>query len=205
MNAELILEQGINQLGVSVEAEALLEYLALLIKWNKTYNLTAIKQPKEMVVKHLLDSLAIVPHIKGDSVIDVGTGAGLPGIPLALCYPDKSISLLDSNGKKTRFLQQVKRTLGLSNIEIIQIRSENYHPKSRFDTVVSRAFASIEQMIEWTKHLITPDGQWLAMKGKQPDNELTDLAFPQRVTPLTIPGLSDDRCLVIINNQGNKS
>lgn len=197
---ESLLQSGIEQLNLPVDCDKLVHYLNLLIKWNKTYNLTAIKQADEMVIKHLLDSLSVAKHIKGQRLLDVGTGAGLPGIPLALLFGDKHFTLLDSNGKKTRFLNQVKRELSLNNVDIVQIRCENYHPQPAFDTVISRAFASIDDMIKLTKHLLDSKGQWLAMKGKKPDAQLQQLNYNQQCIELSVPFLADERCLVVIDN-----
>lgn len=182
-------------------AEPTQHYLHLLNKWNATYNLTAIRDLNEMVSKHLLDSFAILPWLTGTRIIDVGTGAGLPGIPLAIANPEKQFTLLDSNGKKTRFLTEVKRQLDLKNIEIVQSRVENYQPEVSFDTVMSRAFSSLDQMIHWTRHLIHEQGCWLAMKGRIPADELKQLQFPYQVEEYSVSGLEGDRCVVIINNK----
>lgn len=190
--------QGINQESL---LEPLFEYLMLLDKWNKAYNLTAVRHPEAMIPRHLIDSLAIMPWLQGAQVIDVGTGPGLPGIPLAIARPDVQFVLLDSNGKKTRFLQQVKRQLDLKNIEIVQSRVENYRPSSGFDTIVSRAFSSLEQMLFWTQHLIQPNGMWLAMKGRYPEDELQAIDKPCRVEPYTYQGADGERCCVLIQNK----
>ncbi len=179
--------------------ESYAHYLYLLAKWNKTYNLSAIREPQEMVSKHLLDSLAILPWLQGRRIIDVGTGAGLPGIPLAIAQPDIHFVLLDSNGKKTRFLQEVKRQLKLDNVEIVQFRIENYRPQQGFDTVISRAFSSLQQMIQWTQHVLNQEGIWLAMKGRYPQTELAELQQPYRVEHYTVTGLEGERCCVLIN------
>ncbi|MCE3046250.1 16S rRNA (guanine(527)-N(7))-methyltransferase RsmG [Legionella sp. 16cNR16C] len=194
------LEKGLQQLGLSVSPEPLLNYLLLLQKWNKAYNLTAIRDLPAMLSKHLLDSLAISPWLQGPRLIDVGTGAGLPGIPLAIAHPHLQISLLDSNGKKIRFLQEVKRQLNLSNIEIIESRVENYKPATGFDTVISRAFSDLSQMISWTKHLLASDGIWLAMKGRYPEIELSTIDQGFKVIPYSVPGLDGERCCIIIAN-----
>ncbi len=194
------LKQGLQQLGLSVPVEPLLQYLLLLQKWNKAYNLTAIRDFPEMVRKHLLDSLAISPWLQGQRIIDVGTGAGLPGIPLAIAHPHLQFSLLDSNGKKIRFMQEVKRQLSLGNIEIIESRVENYKPAVGFDTVVSRAFSDLSQMISWTEHLIASGGIWLAMKGRHPETELNTINRSYKVIPYDVPGLDGERCCIIIAN-----
>jgi 16S rRNA (guanine527-N7)-methyltransferase len=152
-----------------------------------------------------MDSLAIRCWIKGKRLIDIGTGAGLPGIPLAIINPELEVTLLDSNGKKTRFLREVKRTLNLNNIEIVETRAENYHPPRGFDTVTSRAFSSLTQMIDWTKHLISDEGLWLAMKGVYPQSELELLAQPWRIENYQLDGIEGERCCVLIENTKESS
>ena len=195
-----LLEVGLDALGIGQAQHALLlDYLLLLNKWNQAYNLTAIRDLPDMVTRHILDSLAIVPYIHGVRVIDVGTGPGLPGIPLAITQPHLDIVLLDSNGKKTRFLNEVKRRPHLDNVQVIQSRVENYRDVLSFDTVVSRAFSDIGQMIFWTQHLLARDGIWLAMKGQYPATELLDMSFPYEVKTYEVPGLDEQRCAVIIH------
>ncbi len=194
------LHEGLRQLGLHLPTDGLLQYINLLHKWNHAYNLTAIRDPESMVIRHLLDSLAILPWVKGHRVLDVGSGAGLPGIPLALARPELHVVLLDSNGKKIRFLQEVKRVLLLENIDIVQTRVESYHQAQRFDTVTSRAFSSLEQMIHWTQHLIAVDGIWLAMKGRRPEAELAAIHHPYRVEPYRVAGIDGERCCVIVEN-----
>ena len=191
---------GVRQLGLQMPIEGLLNYLNLLHKWNHAYNLTAIRDINDMVRRHVLDSLAILPWIKKNRVLDVGSGAGLPGIPLALALPELQVVLLDSNGKKIRFLQEAKRVLSLANVEIVQSRVENYRPSHGFDTVTSRAFSNLEQMIKWTQHLIAADGIWLAMKGRYPEEELAAIHHPYRVEAYTVAGTDGDRCCVIVDN-----
>jgi len=191
---------GLEELNLDLPVEPFLEYIALLQRWNKAYNLTAVRDPLVMVSRHLLDSLAVLPWLAGSSWLDVGSGAGLPGIPLALARPDVQVTLLDSNGKKTRFLTEVKRALGLSNIEVIQSRSELYRPTHKFDTIISRAFTHISQMIDWTQHLIAPNGIWVAMKGIYPDVELSQIKLPYRVESYTVGGACDARCCVILRS-----
>lgn len=204
MNEDLKLEQrldnGLQQFGLTSICSPLVQYLLLLKKWNVAYNLTAIRDPEAMINKHLLDSLAIIPWVKGSRILDVGTGPGLPGIPLAIAQPEKQFVLLDSNGKKTRFLHEAKRQLNLKNLEIVQFRVENYHPTQGFDTVTSRAFSSLDQMIHWTQHLIAKEGIWLAMKGRYPDTELTMIHQKYRVEGYTVDGVDGERCCVIIDN-----
>jgi 16S rRNA (guanine527-N7)-methyltransferase len=203
---ELLLNEGLQQFALESISSSLANYLLLLKRWNLTYNLTAIRDLESMVSKHLLDSLAILPWLKGHRIIDVGTGPGFPGIPLALARPEINFVLLDSNGKKTRFLQEVKRQLDLKNVEIVQFRVENYHPTQGFDTVLSRAFSDLAQMIEWTQHLIADKGIWLAMKGRYPDTELNEIEQNCKVTRYTVAGIEGERCCVLIENQPkNKS
>ncbi|AUH71461.1 glucose inhibited division protein B GidB [Legionella sainthelensi] len=197
---KLLLEQGLQSFALKAISASLSDYLFLLNKWNSTYNLTAIRDVEVMVGKHILDSLAILPWLKGNRIIDVGTGAGLPGIPLALAQPEINFVLLDSNGKKTRFLNEVKRQLNLKNLEIVQNRVENYHPTKGFDTVLSRAFSSLGQMIQWTHHLIADKGIWLAMKGRFPDLELNDIKQNCTVKSYSVAGVDGERCCVIIEN-----
>lgn len=181
--------------------DALSHYLCLMRKWNDTYNLTAITDPKKMVIYHLLDSLAISPYIMGESIIDVGSGAGLPGIPLAIVFPDKQVTLLDSNSKKTRFLNQVKLELNLKRVEVVHNRAENYQPLHCFDVVVTRAFSSIHAMLLATKHLCCEDGKFLAMKGVYPAEELSALPdgfVVESVHRLNIPDLDAERHLICI-------
>lgn len=163
------LQKGIDAMGLALPASVpaqLIEYLNLLIKWNSKYNLTAIRDPGEMVVKHLLDSLAVLPFVGKGDVIDVGSGAGLPGIPLALARPDVAFVLVDSNGKKTRFLNQAKLTLKLDNVEVINQRIEDYRPGIYFDTVIARAYASTREIIDSTAHLHQTGTRILVMQGK---------------------------------------
>lgn len=197
------LEQGLQQLGLDISVYTLLDYLKILQKWNRIYNLTSIRDLPTMVTKHLLDSLAISPWLQGERLLDVGTGAGFPGIPLALAHPQLHITLLDSNGKKTRFLQEVKRILHLNNVEIVNSRAEAYTPSLPFDMILSRAFTELSQFILWTKHLLKPSsGQWLAMKGHRPEVELNALHNSYTLHFYQVPGLEEERCCIIINNLG---
>lgn len=198
------LADGIKQLNLKVDDEKqalLLRYLEQLAKWNKTYNLSGIKDPARMLTLHLLDSLSILPFIKEKSVLDVGTGAGLPGVPLAICKPEKELCLLDSNGKKTRFLFQVITELNLANIIVINKRVENYLSQKSFDIVVSRAYSSIAQFISQTRHLLGEKSKLLAMKGHYPHAELEEMPAGFKlleVHELHIPGEAGARHLLEI-------
>lgn len=202
------LASGIAALGLALDAaqqERLLAYLALLLKWNKAYNLTAVRDPLEMVTKHLLDSLALLPHLQDGRLLDVGSGAGLPGIPLAIAAPQREVTLLDANSKKTRFLLQAKGELGLYNLSVVHSRVEQYRPERLFDTVTARAFASLAELYQGTAHLLAPGGCLLAMKGEYPAQELA--ALPQgvvvrEVIAVTVPGLQAQRHLVRIASGG---
>jgi 16S rRNA (guanine527-N7)-methyltransferase len=199
------LRDGLDSLSIPLSAaqqELLLRYVKLLEKWNRSFNLTAVRTPREMVTRHLLDSLSILAHVPEGPVIDVGTGAGLPGIPLAIARPRQPFVLLDSNGKKTRFLEHVKLDLKLSNVEVVHARVEAWKPQQTFAAVTSRAFASLDAMIRGCAHLLEVDGLLLAMKGQYPVEEL-DVASGHMhllsVPELTVPGLEEDRCLVIMS------
>lgn len=178
-----------------------LDYLEILKKWNETYNLTAIRNAEDMVAMHLLDSLSIAPFIKGKNILDVGTGAGLPGIPLAILYPERRFTLLDSTGKKIRFLFQAKNQLGLENVNEIQGRVEKYQTTAPFSAITSRAFSDLGDMIEKTKHLLDKGGRFYAMKGQLPDQELSMLPKHYKVIAshqLVVPGVSSKRHLIEI-------
>lgn len=177
----------------------LVNYLALFIKWNKVYNLSAIRDPEEMFVKHLLDSLSIAPLINGERFIDVGTGGGLPGVILAICFPSKHFTLLDSAGKKTRFLVQVKQALQLTNIQVENTRVESFKPSQPYCAVISRAFASLHDFLTLCQHLILPNGRYYAMKGVEPASEIKSLASPYQldaIYTLNVPDLQANRCLL---------
>ncbi|TIH10513.1 16S rRNA (guanine(527)-N(7))-methyltransferase RsmG [Pseudomonas leptonychotis] len=200
------LREGARELGVELSAEQheqLLAYLALLIKWNKAYNLTAVRDPDEMVSRHLLDSLSVVPYVveAGDNWLDVGSGGGMPGIPLAILFPERQFTLLDSNGKKTRFLTQVKLELKLANLQVIHSRVEEFQPEQPFSGICSRAFSSLEDFSNWTRHLGDVNTQWLAMKGVHPDDELQALPADFSLTAthvLKVPGCQGQRHLLIL-------
>ncbi|QKU56999.1 16S rRNA (guanine(527)-N(7))-methyltransferase RsmG [Vibrio cholerae] len=188
------------------QREQLVGYVQLLDKWNKAYNLTSVRDPMEMLVKHILDSLVVSPHLVGERFIDVGTGPGLPGIPLAIMHPDKEFVLLDSLGKRIRFLKQVIHDLKINNVLPVQSRVEDFDPESGFDGVLSRAFASMTDMVNWCQHLPKPNGGvFLALKGVRPDDEITLLPEWCSVTDikaLQVPELEGERHLVILSRKG---
>jgi 16S rRNA (guanine527-N7)-methyltransferase len=198
------LQRGCDTLQLPLDSRQqaqLLDYLGLLARWNKAYNLTAVRDEAQMVTRHLLDSLVIAPHIRGQRLMDVGTGAGLPGIPLAILFPEREFHLLDSNGKKTRFLFQVKTALHLDNMVVHHARVESFVPTEPFDVVLSRAFASLGDMVDGCRHLLAPDGRFLAMKGAYPTDELEAVSTHcelKAVYPLAVPGLAEQRHLVEI-------
>ncbi|PSJ41187.1 16S rRNA (guanine(527)-N(7))-methyltransferase RsmG [Zobellella endophytica] len=198
------LQQLLTQAGLQVSEDQqrqLLELVGLLDKWNKAYNLTSVRDPDAMLVRHILDSLVVSPHLEGTRFIDVGTGPGLPGLPLAIINPDKQFVLLDSLGKRIRFIRMAVHHLGLTNVEAVQSRVEAYRPEQKFDGVLSRAFASLDDMLSWCAHLPAPGGQFLALKGQYPELELQSLPAHlecHRVYPLTVPEQEGDRHLVVI-------
>lgn len=179
------------------EQARLLAYLALLAKWNQAYNLTAVRDATEMVPRHLLDSLAALPYIHGTSLADIGSGGGLPGIPLAIARPDLNITLIESNGKKARFLREAARSLPLPNVRVIEARVQM--AAGLFDTVTCRAFASLQDMLLWGAHLLAPGGRWLALKGRLDRDELAAIPPDFRVEAihsLTVPGVDGERCVI---------
>jgi 16S rRNA (guanine527-N7)-methyltransferase len=203
------LETGLRELNLNcspLQLEKLLKYLELLQRWNKAFNLTAIRDPLQMVRLHLLDSLAIHPYVQGlKSIIDVGTGPGLPGIPLAILNPEINFTLLDSNGKKTRFLFQAINELKLTNASEINHRVEVYQPNQLFDAVISRAFSSISDMLNQCDHLVSDQGCFLAMKGKKPDSELSQMSKAYKVievSEVNVPLIDSERHLIKIIKTG---
>jgi 16S rRNA (guanine527-N7)-methyltransferase len=205
--ARAALTRGLEALNLPPAlAEPLCTYLLLLLRWNRAYNLTALTDPQQMVTRHLLDSLAVLPWVRGSRIADIGSGAGFPGIPLAIARPDWHIVLVDAVGKKTRFQRQVMLELGLTGVEAVHARVENYRPAEPFDTVISRAFAATRDFVTLAGHLAGPGGCLLAMKGRDPADELGGLPAPWRVAALhavTVPGLAAERHLVEISRSGN--
>lgn len=204
MSQAALLAQGIASMGLAVSDEAqkkLLAYLALLQKWNKVYNLTAVRDPLEMVTLHLLDSLSVLPFVNSKNILDVGSGGGLPGIVLAICKPELQVTTIDTVQKKVIFMRQVKGELGLDNLTPVHARVENFKPDVPFEAVISRAFSEIALFLQLTKHLIAESGQWLAMKGVMPADELEGLPLaPVQVITLKVAGLDAERHLLIFNN-----
>ena len=210
-NLKSSLQLGLAALDLNlneVQQSQLLAYLNLLEKWNQAYNLSGIKDVSKMVSYHLLDSLAIAPIIDGSNILDVGTGAGLPGIPLAITFPEKQFLLLDSNGKKTRFLFQVKTELGLDNVEVFHDRVESFQCPRQIDIVLCRAFAAVGKSAEKTSHILNEHTKLLAMKGQYPDEELAVLPMAFEIIKsheLTIPGVEGSRHLLEIGRAGNNA
>ncbi|AKS40520.1 16S rRNA (guanine(527)-N(7))-methyltransferase RsmG [Wenzhouxiangella marina] len=200
---EPALAQGIEAMGLRLtesQRHALLAYLALLARWGRAYNLTAVLEPREMVARHLLDSLSLLPWLRGERVVDSGTGAGLPGVPLAIACPERQFVLIDGNGKKIRFLRQVRRELGLSNIEPIQARLENPPDIPPPDCITARALAPLAQLVEWHRDWLDQGATLLAMKSRDVENELSGLtgAYNVDIIDLNVPGEHARRCLAIV-------
>ncbi|MFS2136647.1 16S rRNA (guanine(527)-N(7))-methyltransferase RsmG [Duganella sp. Dugasp56] len=200
-----VLKQGINSLKLDLgddQVEKLLDYLALLNKWNSVYNLTSVRDPMQMVTLHVLDSLAAVPAFAGAAnVLDVGAGGGLPGMVLAISRPDMKVSMIDTVHKKTAFLNQVKAELGLSNVTVYTKRVEQLEVKTKFDVITSRAFADLSDFVNWSGHLLQEGGRFIALKGTAPAEERERLPEPwkvQKLEPLEVPGLDAERHLVFI-------
>ncbi|MCB1943357.1 MAG: 16S rRNA (guanine(527)-N(7))-methyltransferase RsmG [Candidatus Accumulibacter sp.] len=207
MTPERQLTQGLRMLGIDLPATArkkLLAYTLLLAKWNRTYQLTAVRDPSQAVSHHLLDSLAVLPFLRAASLLDVGSGGGTPGIPLAIARPELAVVLLDSNSKKTAFLQQAAIELGLVNIAVHCGRVEAYRPASGFAAITARAFADLAALVKASRHLLQADGCWLAMKGVRPDDELACLpadVVVEGVHCLQVPGVAGERHLVVIRDR----
>lgn len=203
------LSAGIAALGLTLPAgaeEQLLAYLSLLGKWNRVYNLTAVREVERMVSHHLLDALAVIPFFQGEGpdglrVLDVGSGGGLPGIPLAIARPEWQVTLVDSIAKKTAFLRQAKTELDLANLTVATSRVEDFRVETRFDVITSRAFSDLREFVTLTRHLLEPAGRWLAMKGRYPDEEIALLPPNVRVSAnhtLAVPGLDATRHLIVL-------
>ncbi|MDH5181040.1 MAG: 16S rRNA (guanine(527)-N(7))-methyltransferase RsmG [Gammaproteobacteria bacterium] len=199
--------RGLEALELDLSAEAvgrLLQFIHLLAKWNKAYNLTAIRDPRRMVSLHLLDSLAMLPWLQGDNVLDVGTGPGLPGIPLAIARPDIHFTLLDSNSKKTRFITQAVLELGIGNVSVVQSRAEAFQPDGQYSVIIARAFAGIPEMLDMVKHLCTARTRIIAMKGQYPTDELHDWPTGfvcESIEALKVPELEAARHVVLIHRE----
>lgn len=196
------LQAGLMALGLDFpeeKQEKLLAFRDLLLKWNKVYNLTALRDPEQAIAHHLLDSLAILPHVGADALLDVGSGGGLPGIPLAISRPELSVSMVDTVQKKTTFLQQAAIQLALQNVAVHHARVEEM--RGQYAQISSRAFAELGLFVSLTRHLLAPGGRWLAMKGLRPDEEIralpADVAV-ESIIPLSVPGLDAERHLIIL-------
>lgn len=202
LHTELIRQLNQNEFQINdITSKKLIEYVLLLHKWNQVHNLTSIRDPLQMLSKHILDSLAISPYLQGPRILDVGTGAGLPGLPLALTHPQYRFGLLDSNGKKTRFLTHVIQTLMINNVDIISSRVENYYSKICFNCIVSRAFSRLNEFLSKTKHLSCKNGIFLAMKGQYPKEEINKLEENFKLIDsksLQITGLDEKRHVLIV-------
>lgn len=203
MTCRDILVAGLDALNLPLsehQIQQLLSFIELIVKWNRAYNLTAIRNKEDMVRLHLLDSLAVAHFIRGQRVIDIGTGAGLPGIPLAIVLPEIDFTLLDSNAKKTRFVQQAILELKLKNASVYHQRVEQFHPVQAFDEIITRAFTNLSDMIELTNHLLNKKGVLFAMKGKILESEIAQVGPRYSVTtrPMHVPGINADRCLIKI-------
>ena len=198
------LSRLLEQAGISLsdqQQQQLVAYVEMLHKWNKAYNLTSVRDPNEMLVRHILDSIVVAPHLQGTRFIDVGTGPGLPGIPLSIVRPESHFTLLDSLGKRVRFLRQVQHELKLTNIEPVQSRVEDFPAEPPFDGVISRAFASLNDMVSWCHHLPGDTGRFYALKGQLPEDEIALLPAGlavESIVELKVPHLEGERHLVIV-------
>lgn len=207
-----LLDKGMAQMPImSSESEEersnhkqqLLKLVKMLAKWNKAFNLTAIREPQEMVIRHILDSLSIAPYLVGERLLDVGSGAGLPGLPLAIIFPEKQFTLLDSNGKKTRFITQARSELGLTNVDVVQSRVEDFTSEP-YSTITARAFSSLAGIINTTRHLLAEKGRLLLMKGVFPEEELRQIPagfMLQEALELNVPMLEAERHLIILKQK----
>jgi 16S rRNA (guanine527-N7)-methyltransferase len=196
------LRAGIADMGLDVSAnhqQKLLEYVALIEKWNAVHNITAIRNPLDMVTLHILDSLSVMPYIKCNRLLDVGAGAGLPSVVLAICMPDLQVTAVDTVQKKVSFMRQVKAQLKLNNLTVVHARIEHFKPAAKFDVIISRAFSEIGLLVKLTKHLLAKDGLWFAMKGIIPLQELENAKIvPSEIKVLSVAGLEAERHLVVI-------
>ena len=198
------LSRLLDQAGISLtdhQKNQLVAYVDMLNKWNKAYNLTSVRDPNEMLIRHILDSIVVAPYLQGERFIDVGTGPGLPGIPLSIVRPECQFTLLDSLGKRVRFLRQVQHELKINNIEPVQSRVEAFPSEPPFDGVISRAFASLNDMVSWCKHLPAQEGRFYALKGLVPEDEIAQLPVGyvvESIVKLQVPQLDGERHLVII-------
>ena len=209
VNPEDLLEDGLYELGLEEQLsgdDRLMEYITELMNWNRIYNLTSVRKPTEIVTRHILDCLTILPHLNGDRILDIGTGAGLPGIPLAIACPERAFVLLDSSSKKLRFIQQTLGILELDNVKLEHVRIEDYRPDKLFGTVICRAFSDLQDLYKHAARLCTADGRMLAMKGVYPMAEiegLEDKDVIDDVVSLTVPGLDAERHLVLMHPTTN--
>ncbi|MDZ7752244.1 MAG: 16S rRNA (guanine(527)-N(7))-methyltransferase RsmG [Gammaproteobacteria bacterium] len=198
MDAAARLDWGLERLGLPLSGAArdlLLDYVALLARWNRAFNLTAVREPEAMVSRHILDSLTLVPHVHGASLLDVGTGAGLPGMVVAAACPGLAVTLLDANGKKTRFCRQAVAQLGLANVTVVHLRVEGFRPPAGFDTVVSRAFRDQERFLAACERLAAPGGRLVAMAGRRVDG------WRGAVHAVAVPGVSEARHIVVVERR----
>jgi 16S rRNA (guanine527-N7)-methyltransferase len=204
------LNNGLDALSMSLDdtqRDKLVGYVERLNKWNKAYNLTSVRDPEEMVTKHLLDALAVAPYLNGQHIVDVGTGPGLPGIPLAIAFPDKAFTLVDSLGKRVRFMTQCVHDLDIKNVLPIHSRIEDHVPAQKYDIVISRAFASLKDMLHWCQHLVDSQGSYLAMKGQVTQDELSEVSshyLIKYIERLHVPELVGERHVVSIERHSGK-
>ena len=200
-----LLVEGLHRMSLNLSdqmLDQLMVYLNLIEKWNRVYNLTAIRERDEMIKLHFLDSLSILNHVEMEHVLDVGSGAGFPGIVLAITKPELKVTVMDSVNKKTTFMQQVKSELSLTNLNVVNARVEEYQPTILFDSVITRAFSSVQNMLSMTQHILQKDGAWLAMKSKDVKEELKALDENQyTLIPLEVPFINAERYLVKLKKE----
>lgn len=190
------------------QRECLVKFILMLNKWNKAYNLSSVRDPEQMLIKHIMDSICVAPYVKGERIADVGTGPGLPGIPLAIMFPQKHFTLIDSLGKRIRFIKQCCHELGINNVVATQSRVEDIRPELPYDTVLSRAFASLNDMLSWCAHLVEHEGEFLALKGQLHDDELAQVPKQFLITDTTylnVPGLEGERHVVSIKKTNHNN